>query len=367
VELAVIYYNANFNDIALSSFCSVNEFIDCDGVAKTGEAQFFGVPLALWGMFLYLFMFFMLGVDKLKGKIKILEVFKHPLDYIATLGIISFALSILLLCVSLFDIKKLCILCALTYVINLAIALTAGGFIKAFKQSFQDFVDGVKKYPVAFICVVTVAAVTLTYTTISNILTPQVKRINQYKEFTQAKSNKYKVSGNILGSETPLVTVYVYSDYRCPICAAHNIMIHKIAKELGNIQVVHRNLPLDRDCNVYLQFQMHEGACMLARYELAAEKQGKLWDINTLFFDKKPKDEAEVLKLAKGLGLDVNKLEEDAHSIEVMQKLSAEIDEAYKKGINGTPAIVIGDNVYIGIKPYPEFKKIILENMPGGK
>jgi protein-disulfide isomerase len=278
----------------------------------------------------------------------------------------------LLLCVSLFDIKKLCVLCVITYVINLAIAITAvdfknGGFVKSFKQSVSDFIGGVKQYTIAFVCVVLAAAAVLSYTAASNILTPQVTRINQYKEFTQAKTNKYKVSGNILGSENPALVVNVYSDYRCPICSAHNIMIHKLAKELGNIQIVHYNLPLDRDCNVYLQHQMHPGACMLAKYELAAEKQGKLWDINTIFFDKQPKTEADVLKLAAGLGLDVKQLEQDAHSVEVMQKLSAEIDDAYKKSINGTPTMVIGNEVYIGIKPYNEFKKTILEHMPRGQ
>ena len=31
IELAFIYYSANFDKYALSSFCSVNDFIDCDG------------------------------------------------------------------------------------------------------------------------------------------------------------------------------------------------------------------------------------------------------------------------------------------------------------------------------------------------
>ena len=55
IKLAIIYYNANFNPYALPSFCSVDEFIDCDGVAKTSESQFFGIPLAYWGLFLYSF------------------------------------------------------------------------------------------------------------------------------------------------------------------------------------------------------------------------------------------------------------------------------------------------------------------------
>ena len=54
IELAVIYYTANYDKYALSSFCSINEFIDCDGAARTDVSQFLGIPLAYWGMFFYL-------------------------------------------------------------------------------------------------------------------------------------------------------------------------------------------------------------------------------------------------------------------------------------------------------------------------
>ncbi len=78
IKLAMIYYDANFNPYALPSFCTVNDLIDCDGVAKTTESQFLGIPLAYWGMFLYAFMFLMLIADKLKNfrLFKFMEVFK---------------------------------------------------------------------------------------------------------------------------------------------------------------------------------------------------------------------------------------------------------------------------------------------------
>ena len=68
LDLAYIYYQANFNEYAMPSFCSVSDFIDCDGVARTTESQFFGVPLAYWGIFLYSFIIMLLFVDKLKQK-----------------------------------------------------------------------------------------------------------------------------------------------------------------------------------------------------------------------------------------------------------------------------------------------------------
>jgi uncharacterized membrane protein/protein-disulfide isomerase len=362
LKLAWIYYDANFNPYALASFCSVNAFIDCDGVAKTSHSQFFGVPLALWGLFLYAFMLFMLFVDRIK--LGVLRVFKNPLDYIAVLGIVSFVLSIGLLFLSLFEIKKLCVLCAVTYVLNLLIALVAvdGGFVKAFRTSIEDFVEAVKQYWIAFTAVMICAVALLTYTSVSLVLAPQVKKVRGFKEFVEAKINKYKVSGNVLGSENPKIVVDVYSDYKCPICYAHNIMIHKLAHDLKNIKVIHHNLPLDMDCNGYLPRAFHQGACVAARYAIAAEIQGNLWGMNDILFQYKPETEAKILDLAKIAGFDVEKLEKDANSRETARKLKVEIDDAYAKGLNGTPVTMIGTDHILGIKPYKEFKNWVLKH-----
>ena len=361
IKLAVIYYNANFNPYALPSFCSVNDFIDCDNIAKTTESQFLGIPLAYWGMFLYAFILLMLFVDKLKNYkyLKFLEVFKNPLSYIGALGLISFAISVILLCVSLFEIKKLCILCAFTYILNLLIGWIAseGHFISAIKQSFTDFVDAIKikKYFIAFVAVMVVAMGFLTYTATSFKFAPQVKRQLQFKEFVKAKHNKYAVKGNLLGDKNAKKIVYVYSDYQCPICYAHNIMMHKLAKEVKGIKIVHKNLPLDTDCNAYLQSPFHQGSCVDAKYAIAAEKQEKFWEMNDILFQNKPKTEAEILKLIEKKDFDIEKLQEDANSIETSKQIKAEIDDAYKRGINGTPTTMINNNAYVGIKQYKDY------------
>lgn len=370
IKLAVIYYNANFNPYALSSFCSVNDFIDCDGIARTPEAQFLGIPLAYWGMFYYAFVFLMLFAQKLKNVklFKFMEVFKNPMDYIASLGLFAFCVSMILLCLSLFDIKKLCVLCAFTYILNLAIGCVAtdfknGGFVHSVKQSINDFLDAIKikKYLIAFIAVLAVAVGFLTYTRVSFKFAPQVKRQMEFKEFKH-KKNQYAVKGNLLGDENAKTIVYVYSDYQCPICPVHNVMVHKLAKEMKNIKIVHKNLPLDTSCNAYLQSPFHQGSCIDAQYVIAAEKQGKLWDMNEILFEKKPQTEDEILKLVENQGFDLEKLQEDANSLETMNQIKDEIDFAYKHGINGTPSTMINNEVYVGVKPYKEFKEWVEKN-----
>ena len=369
IKLGIIYYNANFNPYALSSFCSVNDFIDCDGIAKTTESQFFGIPLAFWGMFLYAFMGLMLFVDKLKNYklLKFLEVFKNPFSYIAALGVISFGISMLLLCISLFEIKKLCVLCAFTYILNLLIAIIAAygiGFKQIFIDSVKDLLDAlkIKPYAIAFAIVALIAVAFLTYTSTSYVFAPQVKRIKEFKEFTQAKYNKYAVSGNLLGAEKPVVIIHAYTDYECPMCRAYNIMLHKLAtKEFKNVQVIHHNMPLDKKCNKYLRNEFHQGACTMARFAVAAEKQGKFWDMNDVLFEKKPTSTKEVLVLADKLKLDIPQLLEDANSLSVLREIQADIDEAYGYKINGTPSTVINGKAHVGMKPYSEMKKWLID------
>ena len=364
----MIYYNANFNPYALPSFCSIDNFIDCDGIAKTTESQFFGVPLAYWGMFFYIFVMILLFANKLKNIIifRFLEVFKNPMEYISLLGIFSFIISMILLGLSLLEIKKLCILCAFTYVLNLLIGLIAldyknGGLMKAIKTSIQDFLDAIKKkaYLAAFIIVILLVTGGLSYTSATEIFAPQLKQQKEFGEFVDAKTNKYAVKGNLLGDKNADLTIYIYTDYRCPICGPFDIMIHKVAKEVKGFKVVHKNLPLDTECNKNLRNPFHEGSCRMARYAIAAENQGKFWEMDAKLFELQPNNDQEILDIAKTLDLDVKKLEEEANSQEMHAQLLKDIDEATSKGINATPTMVINGQVHVGMKPYSELKKLI--------
>ena len=371
IKLAVIYYNANFNPYALASFCSVNDFIDCDGIAKTTESQFFGVPLAFWGLFLYSFIFLMLLSPKLKNfrLLKFLEVFKNPLSYISMLGLISFIISMILLCVSLFEIHKLCILCAFTYVLNLLISIAAtdfqnGGWLGAFKTCIQDFFDAVKNkaYLAAFICVMLAAGGFLFWTGTSYKFAPQVKRQKQFKEFFAAKHNKYAVTGNVLGEKNAPVKVHVYTDYMCPICSGYNIMIHKLARELKGIEIIHHDLPLDMECNKYLIRPFHNGSCLMAKYAYASALQGKFWDINSLFFENKPQSVEEIKTISDKLGLNFEKLQNDAESTMVKNSIQKSIDNAYSQKIDATPAMKVDDEIVIGLKSYDDLKAILIKH-----
>ena len=377
VDLAYIYYQANFNQNAVPSFCSVNDFIDCDGVARTVESQFFGVPLAYWGLFMYSFMILLLCVDFLKKIpfLKFLEVFKNKFHYIATLGLVSFVISMILLGVSYFGIHKLCIMCAITYCLDLLIGLVAASgikwhFIGAIKQSCIDFWEALKPIPyrVAFIVVVACACGFLYWTYSTAKFSPALKFQRSFGEFVNMTTNEYAVKGNVLGSkDSDAVELHVYSDYMCPICFTCNIIVHKAAKEFKNVRVIHHNMPLDKSCNKYMQADFHIGSCLEARYGLAAEKQGKFWEMESLLFEKGVADEKELVKVIEkaNLGLNMEQLKKDAHSKEVQDVIDKDIDYAFEHGMVGTPSMRIGDDFQMGVKGYQDMKEWLIKH--GGK
>lgn len=369
LKLTWIYIDANFNPYALPSFCSINNVIDCDSVAKTTYSQFLGIPLAIWGVCLYLFVIFLLCCEYLKKIkfLKFLEVFKHPLSYIYCITLLSFIISMCLAGISVFKIHKICILCVLTYFLDLVIALVSRSWgeplFTDIKTSFTDFMEAVKvkSYAISLGIIVLLAAIFLTYTSLSYVFTPQVKRVKSFEYFSKMKSNPYKTSGNELGEKHAKIVIQTYTDYNCQGCYIANLMLARIVTELNDVKVIHHHLPLDADCNPFIQGRGHQNSCLMAKYAIAAEKQNKFWDMNDRLFEKMPKDEQGIIDVAREAKLNIKQLKEDAYSQETKDKLKTDIEKAEEQNINGTPTIIIGMHKSLGIMPYYELKDKLIK------
>lgn len=366
IKLAFIYHSANFDPYALSSFCSINKFVDCDGVAKSTYSQFLGIPLAYWGIFLYIIMLFLTFVDKLKGIkfLKFLEVFKNPNAYISTLGTISFVCSMGLAGISLYLIKKICILCVATYFLDLIIATIAAdglfrNILKNFKTTVLDFIAGAKTYTKTFIVLMLLTTSFLTYTGVTLKFVPHVKRAKNLVKYRKLKTNPYKVNGNVLGNPNGEIVINLYSDYICPMCYIHNIMLHQAVKEFSNIKVVHYNYPFDKKCNIFIESSMHPGACYMSRAAIAAKKQNNYWGMSSLLYEKQPKNQKEMYAIAEELGFNKYQFGTDFLSEETSKELLSEIISAQKLEIDATPTMVINGEKIVGLMPYYELKKVL--------
>lgn len=369
IKLACIYYVANYEKYALSSFCSINDFVDCDGAARSTVSQFWGIPLAYWGIFFYLTVLFLTVVDYFKKFriFKFLEVFKNPMSYIGMLGTVAFICSMVLAGLSIFKIHKLCILCFITYFIDLFIAVVAcsGKFkqlVEDFKTTFVDFIAGAKQYTKTFIVLVIITASFLTYSGVTYSFVPHIKKQKAILKYRDMKFNPYRVKGNTLGAENADIVIELYSDYVCPICYMENIMLHEAVKDFSNIKIVHHNLPFDKECNPYITVNMHPNACFMAKGALAAGKQGNYWEMGSLLYENQPTRMEDMLKLADQLGFNKDKFVQDMESETTAKEIENELVNANNLGIDSTPTIYINGDQVVGIKPYYELKDLLIEH-----
>ena len=369
IKLACIYYVANYEKYALSSFCSINDFIDCDGAAKSSVSQFWGIPLSYWGMLFYITIFFLTIVDKLKQVkfLKFLEVFKNPMSYIAVLGTVAFVISMILAGLSLFKIHKLCVLCVVTYFIDLIIALVASScsikqIASDFKNTVLDFIAGAKKYPKTLAILLIIVISFFTYSGVTYNFVPHIKKQKAILKYRDIKFNPYRAKGNTLGSENADVVIELYSDYVCPLCYIHNIMLHQAAKEFSNIKIIHHNYPFDKECNPYISFNMHPNACFMARGAIAARNQGNYWEMSSLLYENQPTNMKAMLKLAKQLNFNEAKFISDFESDKTSKEIETELNKAVDLNIDSTPTMYVNGDKIVGVKPYYELKEILIEH-----
>ena len=106
-----------------------------------------------------------------------------------------------------------------------------------------------------------------------------------------------------------------------------------LEKNPDTVKIVFKNLPL----------RMHNMAEPAARAAIAAQDQGKFWQMHDAIFAMGPKalNKEAFIKAAKDLGMDVEKFKKDMNSPETKQRLAKDLGDANKAGVTGTPTLFI--------------------------
>jgi protein-disulfide isomerase len=159
----------------------------------------------------------------------------------------------------------------------------------------------------------------------------------------------------IRGSESAKITVVEWADFQCPFCVRVNPTLEKITEEYGDkVRFSFKHLPLS----------MHSKARAAHQAAEAAHRQGKFWEMHDRIFAK-PKDLSEetYLRYANEIGLNVDQYKSDISSSSVRKKVDADLAEARKLGVSGTPSFFINGRFLSGAQPYGSFARVIDEEL----
>lgn len=160
------------------------------------------------------------------------------------------------------------------------------------------------------------------------------------------------------GGDDAEITVVEFSDFQCPFCGRVNGTLRQVEETYGDqVRIVFKHLPL----------RMHAQAPLAHAASEAAKNQGKFWEMHDLIFaNQRELTEAKFIEYAGGLDLDVEQFKADMNSAAVKKRVDADVAEASRLGVTGTPGFFINGRFLSGARPFGDFKRLIDEQAKAG-
>jgi protein-disulfide isomerase len=140
------------------------------------------------------------------------------------------------------------------------------------------------------------------------------------------------------GSTSPLVTVVEFADFECPFCQKMAPALEALwENRKSSLQFVFKFMPL----------AMHPHGEISARAAIAADRQGKFWEMNRrLFAAGTQLEERDLDRYASELDLDMDRFHSDMRSEATGERLSTDRKLADALGVKGTPTLFINGREY---------------------
>ncbi|MGZ6094610.1 MAG: Na+/H+ antiporter NhaA [Polyangiales bacterium] len=137
------------------------------------------------------------------------------------------------------------------------------------------------------------------------------------------------------------IRVVAYVDLLCPYCQRLRQVFARLREALGERFVyVFRHFPNAR---------AHPGAELVARGAEAAANQGRFWEFHDRVFDgEPPRDEKQLLELARSLDLDVDRFVRDLHDEQTRIRVQDDLEDGRRNGVTGTPTLFVDGIRYDG-------------------
>lgn len=157
------------------------------------------------------------------------------------------------------------------------------------------------------------------------------------------------------GPDAAKVTMVVFTDIQCPFCERANGTFDKLFETYGDdVALVVKNRTLD----------FHKRAKPAAIALLAAQRQGKTWEMYELMFaNRKELDDGHLREYARKVGLDMERFDKDVHDPELAAQVDKDNALADKLGVQGTPTTFINGRGVRGAKKYEAFETIVKEEL----
>lgn len=231
------------------SSCNLGGVVNCDAVALSSFGTWFGIPVAAFGLAFYV----VLIALSLRALLLEMDDKKEPAGRI---GHWLFALTVVglfptawLAASSFFAIKAVCLMCLVTYVINVALLMSTWRLKGA--PGELPMTPGFATM-IAIVAGLQLVLPQLLESNLTNGRRIEPGVIATYlKRFKEAEVHDIHTEGfPTWGARNAPVTLVEFSDFQCPHCKRGAATLPAIASSYGGkVKIVFRNYPLNGSCN----------------------------------------------------------------------------------------------------------------------
>src|SRR5262245_23727207 len=161
------------------------------------------------------------------------------------------------------------------------------------------------------------------------------------------------------GSNKAPITIVEFADFQCPFCARCTPTLDQLFKDyLGDLRFYFRHNPLP----------FHPDAGLAAEATLAAEAQGKFWEMHDkLLASSRELQREDLDRYARELGLDMDKFSQALDTRAYKGRVEQDVEVAAKAGVKGTPCFLINGRKLVGAQPVEAFKAVIDEELASAR
>jgi protein-disulfide isomerase len=145
----------------------------------------------------------------------------------------------------------------------------------------------------------------------------------------------------VIGPANAKITVIEFSDFQCPYCSKAVAEMKEVMRQMPTeVKLIYKQFPLDS----------HSQAQFGAEASLAAQAQGKFWEMHDLLYAGFPDlGRARVMGYARQLGLDVKRFTTEVDSHKYKARVASEVSEGDTAGVAGTPTFFFNGRKYNGV------------------
>jgi protein-disulfide isomerase/uncharacterized membrane protein len=327
--------------------------VDCDSVAASPYAEIFDIPFAAFGAVVYMLVISLVLFGSLVSTFS-----AFSLRAVFLVACVSLLFDAYLAVIGFFILRKICLVCIFTYVVNIAMLYYAKmglreKTIHIITGLFRDlsFAHGLNedKKTIRNVYFCTNAVIVLFSIVIVVLFRwHYVRGPEETAEAVLASFTKQTpVEVNLAhapraGNSEASVKIVEFSDFRCPYCRKMAHVIDVVRRRYpDDVAVYFKHYPMDSDCNRYVGRTLHLDACKISYLAICAQERGLFWDLHELFFTSDKHFMKNLKESLKNTGVDSGEFFACSSDIQTRRQLSEDIHQANRLGVEMTPTLFI--------------------------